>query len=172
MAHQSDYLQSLGISALGSRLRRLFESLNGAVTQLYREELGFEQRWFSLTLLLNDHGEMSVQAAADRLSSSHVSVLQVAKAMAGAKLIKRTRSPQDGRVVLLSLTRKGEETAAKVREISKRVDAAAGILINAAAPGFIDHLTALENALQAKPFAARLSTNKREDSKLEEKADV
>lgn len=41
-----DFLQSLGVSALGSRLRRLFETLNGAVTDLYRAELEFEQRWF------------------------------------------------------------------------------------------------------------------------------
>ena len=62
-----DFLQSLGISALGSRVRRLFETLNAPVAELYRSELEFEQRWFALTLLLADKGALSVQACASAL---------------------------------------------------------------------------------------------------------
>lgn len=156
MNDATDYLQSLGVSALGTRLRRLFESLNGAVTQVYRDELGFEQRWFALTLLLDDQVEMSVQSAADALGTSHVSVLQVAKAMEAAELLKRRKSKEDGRVVLLSLSPKGKRTAAKVHQISFQVDIAASALLQEAAPNFINQLTNLENALQTEPFSDRL----------------
>ena len=156
MTQQIDYLQSIGISALGTRLRRLFESLNGAVTQLYREELGFEQRWFAMTLLLEDRGAMSVKSVAEALGTSHVSVLQVAKAMETEGLLERSQSHVDGRVVLLSLSSKGIRTAGYVHEISQRVDKAASALLKESAPDFIENLTKLENAIRDEPFADRL----------------
>lgn len=151
-----DYLQSLGVSALGTRLRRLFEALNNSVAALYRDELGFEQRWFALTWLLADRGPMSVQGAANALGSSHVAVLQVAKAMAAKGLLERSGDPSDGRVVLLSLSRDGRAVAVRVERISHRVDLAASALLQQAAPDFIDALTNMENALRAAPFDQRL----------------
>ncbi|MEO1642023.1 MAG: MarR family transcriptional regulator, partial [Pseudomonadota bacterium] len=106
--------------------------------------------------LLDDSGALSIQTAANRLGTSHVSVLQVAKAMEGAGLLQRKKSPHDKRVALLSLTQDGTKIASQVLDISQRVDKAARGLIEAAAPDFIDHLTALENALQETPFAARI----------------
>ncbi|MEM9668394.1 MAG: MarR family transcriptional regulator [Pseudomonadota bacterium] len=172
MAQSLDYLQSLGISALGSRLRRLFENLNGAVSQLYRDELGFEQRWFSLTLLLEERGSISIQSAADLLGTSHVSILQIAKAMEAEGLLKRRKSDKDRRLVLLSLSTKGLKTAERVHEISHRVDAAAGALLDEAAPNFIENLTRLENALGHKSFSNRLEPSGSNTSSSQEKIDV
>ena len=62
----SDYLRSSGITTLGSRVRRLFERLNGSISELYRNELGFEQRWFALGMLLFDHGPMKIGRASCR----------------------------------------------------------------------------------------------------------
>ncbi|MEL7017289.1 MAG: MarR family transcriptional regulator [Pseudomonadota bacterium] len=157
MRNHDDYPQSLGVSALGSRLRRLFENLNGTVTQLYREGLGFEQRWFTLTFLLKDKHEISVQTAADMLGTSHVAVLQVAKAMEGAGLLQRKKSVDDRRVVFLLLTPEGVAMAEKVSGLSRQVDTAAQALIDDAAPNFIAQLTALENALRKQPFSTRLN---------------
>ncbi len=157
MSDSTDYLQSLGVSALGTRLRRLFENLNTAVSQTYREELGFEQRWFALTLLLEERGVMSVQSAANTLGTSHVSILQIAKSMEADGQLERSKSQADGRIVLLSLSDRGLKTAARVHEISRRVDAAASALLQEAAPDFIESLTQLENALRVSPFSERLS---------------
>ena len=156
MSDSIDFLQTLGVSALGTRLRRLFENLNTSVSQLYREDLGFEQRWFALTRLLEEQGAMSVQSAANALGTSHVSVLQVAKSMEAKGQLERAKSPDDGRVVLLSLSSRGLKSAKRVQEISRRVDAAARALINDVVPDFIENLTQLENALRAEPFAERL----------------
>ena len=152
-----DFLQLLGVSALGSRLRRLFEALNGAVTELYRAELGFEQRWFSLTLLLAKNSPASVQACARGLKTSHAAILQTADAMERAGLLERRKDDGDRRVTLLSLTEAGRRKAEGIKPISAQVDRAAGALIAEAAPDFIASLTALENALRERPFAARLA---------------
>ncbi|MEO0688936.1 MAG: MarR family transcriptional regulator [Pseudomonadota bacterium] len=153
---EDDFLQQLGISALGSRLRRLFEALNVSVSDAYRTELGFEQRWFALTRLLEKHADISVQQAADALGTSHVAVTQVVKAMETRGLLERCKSHDDARVVLLSLTEEGKQVADAVKQISRRVDQAAMALLDEAAPGFLDNLTNLENALRDTPFKDRL----------------
>ena len=78
---QSDYLRASGITTLGSRVRRLFERLNGSVSDLYRKELGFEQRWFALALLLFDRGPMNSRQASTMLGQSHVAIVQLIRQM-------------------------------------------------------------------------------------------
>lgn len=151
-----DFLQQLGVSALGTRLRRLFEALNVSVSETYRTELGFEQRWFALTLLLFTRSDISVQQAADALGTSHVAVTQVVKAMEARGLLKRCKSHEDARVVLLSLTEEGRRVADTVKQISRRVDQAALALLEETAPGFLDNLINLEDALRETPFKDRL----------------
>ncbi|MEL7188245.1 MAG: MarR family winged helix-turn-helix transcriptional regulator [Pseudomonadota bacterium] len=155
--NQTDFLQQLGVSALGSRVRRLFETLNVSVSDTYRSEIGFEQRWFALTRFLETHDNASVQQAADALGTSHVAVTQAAKAMEARGLLKRCRSDHDARVALLSLTAEGQRVALAVELISNRVDQAAMELLDEAAPGFLENLTNLENALRETPFKDRLS---------------
>ncbi|MEM6898551.1 MAG: hypothetical protein AAF583_02110 [Pseudomonadota bacterium] len=156
MIEETDYLQTLGISALGTRLRRLFESLNVAVSQLYRDELGFEQRWFALTRLLDDRGALSVQHCANALGVSHVSILQTSKAMEDASLLQRAKSNEDKRVSLISLTNEGKAVAARVQKISDQVDRAATELLGQHAPEFLIGLTHLEDALRQLSFSERL----------------
>lgn len=157
MSSEVDYLQSLGISALGTRIRRLFENLNVPVSQIYRESLSFEQRWFALTRLLDERDNLSVQSAADALGASHVSVLQVVKGMEGAGLLSRMKSTEDRRSTVLSLTEEGRRVAIEVRHISRQVDQAAFELLEEAAPQFLDSLLNLERALQRRSFAERLN---------------
>lgn len=160
----------MGVSALGSRLRRLFESLNGPVTDLYRREFRFEQRWFGLTLLLSDEGPLSVRDAAQFLGASHVSVLQIAKAMETKGLLIKTKDTDDGRVSRLSLTDAGKDAADAIGPISARVDRAALALLAEAAPDFIANLTRLENALRETPFSARLDDASESKTEIKEKA--
>lgn len=153
---EEDYVRALGVTALGTRLRRFFERLNGPVTALYRRELGFEQRWFALTLLLQARGPCAVGEAAARLGVSHPAVLQAASAMEARGLVSKTRDPADARSSLLALTPKGARVANKVNAVSRRVDAAATALLAEAAPDLLQNLDALEDALGRRSFAERL----------------
>ncbi|WOR15646.1 MarR family winged helix-turn-helix transcriptional regulator [Hyphomonas sp. FCG-A18] len=167
MTIDRDYLQSLGVTALGTRLRRLFENLNGPVNQLYREELGFEQRWFALSFLLREKGPMPVQRAADALGSSHVSVLQISKAMEKNGLLERARDPSDARVSLLALTNAGQAMMDRVHILSQQIDQAALSLISDAAPEFLRALSAIEQDLRETPFRARIQRAQPQSKKEE-----
>ena len=159
----SDYLRSSGITTLGSRVRRLFERLNGSISELYRNELGFEQRWFALGMLLFDHGPMNSREASERLRQSHVAIGQVVSAMAKAGLVERRQSPQDGRSKMLHLTVRGAEMMARVKAISTQVDRAASALLAEAGMDFLGQLDALDDALDRLSFADRIAATRTEE---------
>lgn len=155
---ENDYLRGAGIKTLGTRIRRLFERLNGNVTEVYRRELGFEQRWFALGMLLNDHGPMNSRDATKMLGQSHVAMVQVVRAMEQAGLLERRIDPVDARSKILHLTAAGSEKLEKVSTISRIVDRAAADLLAEAAPDFLKQLDALDDALDRRDFADRIET--------------
>ncbi|MEM1037199.1 MAG: MarR family transcriptional regulator [Pseudomonadota bacterium] len=156
MATKDDYLQELGISALGTRLRRLFEMLNTPVSALYREFADFEQRWFALLMYLSEIHSCSIQVAASALGQSHVSILKAAKDLEAAGFIERRADPSDKRITRLALTALGQTKVGRVKQISACVDDAASNLITSIAPDFLGNLEALEDALRKESFASRL----------------
>ncbi|MEM5516114.1 MarR family transcriptional regulator [Henriciella sp. AS95] len=151
-----DFLKRLGVSALGTRLRRLLERLNGPVTQLYRDELGFEQRWFALLQLLGDRGEVRMGEAASALGVSHVAIVHSVTEMTRKGLVEKRADEADRRVSLIALSDAGQDVLSRVRTVSRRVDMAAKALLEEAAPDFMTSLDRLDTALEAKGFAARI----------------
>lgn len=155
---ENDFLRDAGVKVLGTRLRRLFERLNGNVTELYRRELGFEQRWFALGMLLNERGPIDSGQAASLLGQSHVAIVQVVKAMVKAELIERRSHSEDRRRKILHLTPFGISQIAKANAISRTVQLAAEGLLDEAAPGFMEALDALDDALEKQNFASRIES--------------
>lgn len=155
---ENDYLRESGIKTLGTRLRRLFERLNSNVTEVYRRELGFEQRWFALGMLLNEHGPMNSRDATKMLGQSHVAMVHVVRAMENASLLERKADPRDARSKILHLTAMGSEKLKEVSAISRVVDRAAEALLAEAAPDFLKQLDALDDALDRLNFAERIET--------------
>ncbi|MEM1133395.1 MAG: MarR family transcriptional regulator [Pseudomonadota bacterium] len=137
-------------------MRRTFERLNGNVTDLYRREAAFEQRWFSLGMLLAEKGAINSADAAAMLGQSHVAMVQVVRAMEKSDLLQRTPHPDDRRSKLLALTPTGRERLQQVSQISDKVQRAAEKLLAEAAPDFMEMLDALDDALDRQDFAARI----------------
>lgn len=151
-----DYLRDAGIKTLGTRIRRLFERLNSNVTEVYRREIGFEQRWFALGMLLHDRGPMNSRDATKMLGQSHVAMVQVVRAMEKAGYLERKADPKDARSKILHLTAAGSEKLKQVSQISDIVDQAAARLLAEAAPDFMQQLDALDDALDRSNFAERI----------------
>jgi DNA-binding MarR family transcriptional regulator len=155
---ENDYLRDAGIKTLGTRIRRLFERLNSNVTEVYRRELDFEQRWFALGMLLKDRGPMNSRDATKKLGQSHVAMVQVVRAMEKAGLLERKTDTNDARSKILHLTPTGAEKLEQVSAISRVVDQAAEALLMEAAPDFLKQLDALDDALDRLSFAERIET--------------
>lgn len=98
----------LGISALGSRIRRLSERIteeNSRVYTLYGSSL--EPRWFPVFYVLSKEDGLTTSGLAERIGQSHASVSQVVKEMQRRHVVDVIRQPGDARCSHVSLSDAG-----------------------------------------------------------------
>ncbi len=152
-----DFLQELGLGALGSRLRRLTERLNAGVSAAYAESgVAFEPGWYGLFRLIEARDDVAIGDASALLSVSHPTVVQTARALAHAGLIEDQLDPRDRRRRLLRVTAKGRETAQALRVVWEATGSAAAGLLKEADVDLLAALDRLEAALARRAYAHRI----------------
>jgi GNAT superfamily N-acetyltransferase/predicted transcriptional regulator len=105
-----DFYTKIGKMALGSRLRRLSETLTdqaGEVYALYGTEL--QPKWFPVFYALSDGGEKSIMQIAEEIGHSHPSVSTIVKEMMKQQVVETTSGFGDGRKNFIKLTAKGDK---------------------------------------------------------------
>ena len=150
-----DYVEEAGSAALGGRLRRLSERVDGEARRIYAEQgIAFEQRWLGLLDLLSA-GPKSVGELAQALGISHPSVSESRRSLASAGLIDWQVDERDRRRKLLRLSPAGEDLVGRLRplwslldDVAREVDVEAG--------GVTASLARLEAALDRRPFSERV----------------
>ena len=151
-----DYVRDAGAAAIGARLRRLSERLDGEARRLYAEAgVSFEQRWLGILDLLSERGPMSVGDLSVALGISHPSVSQSRQSLAKAGLIQWQADAEDGRRRLLSLSRAGEDLVARLRPLWAALDEAA-VELEAEAGEVLPALERLEQALAQRSLSDRV----------------
>jgi len=151
-----DYVREAGAAAIGARLRRLSERLDGEARRLYAEAgFSFEQRWLGILDLLSERGPMSVGDLSVALGISHPSVSQSRQSLAKAGLIQWQADAEDGRRRLLSLSGAGEELVARLRPLWAALDEAA-VELEAEAGDVLPALERLEQALAQRSLSDRV----------------
>ena len=160
-----DYSRSKGGQALGARLRRLSERLDGDGTRIYAARgVAFEQRWFGILNQLILKGSSSVGELASTIRITHVSVSQACRSLEKAGIIRSTADPADARRRSLSLTPAGHELVERLSPLWDAFNAAAADL-NAEAGDVVAALDRLDDALARKSMFDRI--NDRIDSPLQ-----
>lgn len=97
-----------GKMAIGSRLRRLSETVTeqaGQVYGLYGVEM--QAKWFPVVYVLSEGEEKSITQIAQEIGHSHPSVSTIVKEMIKAKIAKETPGKDDARKNFIKLTPKG-----------------------------------------------------------------
>jgi DNA-binding MarR family transcriptional regulator len=146
-----------GITAFGSRLRRLLERLDREVLAVYRGAgERFEPRWYGVFAALRDHGPMTVGELSRHLGISHAAVSQVRTALEAQGLVSGDPDPEDGRRQRLSLTPYGQETARRLAPLWAAIAASIGELLAEHAPTLLSSLDELESALDRRALQARV----------------
>lgn len=109
-------VKSLLFSRPGFLIRRLHQVHTGLFAE---ETAGFDITavQYSLLTALAEHGEMDQNTLALEIGLERSSVAEVLPRLEARELIARQQSPQDGRVKLVKLTRKG-------KSVVRRMDAA------------------------------------------------
>ena len=154
----TDYVRQKGAAAFGTRLRRLSERLDRQVQVLYRaHDSTFQPRWFAVVSALREHGVLSVGELAALLGISHAAISQLRGELIAAGLVRAKPDPADGRRQLLELSVPGKRTVTKLQPLWQAIAAATDALCAEAAPGLLDNLSKLEEALEKRPMSARVA---------------
>ncbi|WP_394778377.1 MarR family winged helix-turn-helix transcriptional regulator [Undibacterium sp.] len=151
-----DYSRSAGGAAIGARLRRLSENLDGDSTRVYAAlGISFEQRWFGVLNQLAIKGATTVGELAATLRITHVSVSQTRQSLEKAGIVKSESDPEDARRKLIVLTAAGRQLVKKLQPIWQAFDDAAREL-DAEAKNVVASLDRLDDALERQSLYDRI----------------
>lgn len=162
MASLHDY----GSLLLGSRLRKVSEALYAGVDEVYRSAgVELPSRCFPILFLLRDHGRLGISELAEKLGQTHPAVSQMSRKLLRHRVVTESPDPQDDRRRLLSLSPRGRSVMARVEPVWKAIVAAVADLEGK--HPLSKHLTAIDRALAARGFAARIRSRLEDASTIE-----
>jgi DNA-binding MarR family transcriptional regulator len=154
---EADYSRSMGGQALGARLRRLSERIDGDGTRIYAARgVVFEQRWFGVLNQMVLKGPTTVGEIAATMRITHVSVSQACRSLEKAGILASAPDPADARRRIMSLTPEGAALVEQMWPLWQAFNAAAAE-INAEAGDVVAALDRLDDALARKSLFERIS---------------
>lgn len=157
-----DFVQELGLLALGSRCRRLSDRLMVGVQQAYRQSgLDFEPRWFPLFRLLGERGPSTVGVCARSLGLTHAAVSQTASALTKRGLVVSRKDPSDERRRLLELSDEGRQMEQQLLPMWRDIEGAVADMVAFTGVDVLRALEGLESALASEGLNARISAHRR-----------
>ena len=144
------------MSGLGTQLRHLLASLDGAVQDIY-DRLGveFRPRYYPVVRLLLERESAGVGAIAIATGVSQPAATQTINEMKKLGLVEQA-SGQDRRQHLLRLTAKGHELAGRLAKAWKAIDRAARSLDEELPCALEPVVASALAALQRQGFADRI----------------
>lgn len=158
-----DFYDRVGIIGLGSRLRRLAETITGDSTEVYKlQGLNFEPKWWPVFYVLYKDGACSVKEIAEKIGHSHPSVSQITKGMIKKGIVKAKKDESDGRITLLSLSKNGLDLIPDLEELYVDVRKAVDDLLQETYHDIWKALQDLEYALAQKDLLTRVKQARKE----------
>jgi DNA-binding MarR family transcriptional regulator/GNAT superfamily N-acetyltransferase len=111
-----DFFNQTGKMVLGSRLRRLSEQVTENAVQIYKlYDIDFQPKWFPVFYVLSKGQEKPITEIAENIGHSQPSVSKIISEMVKAGLVLETKSKEDGRKNMVSLSPKGLEITEKIK---------------------------------------------------------
>jgi len=104
-----DFYQHAGKMALGSRLRKLSDTLTEDAAKLFAlYQVDLEPWWFPIFYVLSQGEALSITGIADIIGQAHPVVSQIVKAMTKHGLTESSKTETDGRVNMVRLSKAGK----------------------------------------------------------------
>jgi ribosomal protein S18 acetylase RimI-like enzyme len=148
-------LHGYGTLLLGTRLRKVSETLYAGVDEVYREAgVDLPSRCFPILFLLRDRGRLGISELAQLLGQSHPAVSQMSRKLLAHEVVQEWPDPADHRRRLLGLSRRGAALMRRLEPVWKAIVAAVDDLETV--QPISTPLTAIDAALATHSFAARI----------------
>ena len=161
---KKDLINELKELALGTRLKRLSDSLMNDVGKIYKElQLDFEPKWFTMLYLLNQTDALTINEIADHLKLSHPAVVQFADQMQKNNLIVTKRSKTDARKRFIALSAKGKEVFIKLQPVLIQIEKSTHELVKGSGINLMLGLEKMEHQLASKSMYQRIQEGLQKD---------
>ena len=118
-----EFVNQLGLVALGSRLRGLSDRLYALADEIYQGfGLRLQGRWFPLLRLLHDRGSASVGEVAEAIGQTHSAVSQLASKLQREGWLVARSQPGDRRQRRLMLSPQAEQELRKAKLLWRAIN--------------------------------------------------
>ena len=115
---ENDFLSELGLNAVVTRMKRVSDAMLHDGKRMYKElGMDIEPNWFAVFKLLRKYEQMTVTEIADAIRLSHPSVISIVNNMMHAGYLKESRSDDDSRKRILSLTAKANRKMPQFEQV-------------------------------------------------------
>lgn len=152
-----DHIAELGFLSLGSRFKRLSDTLYQEMAQFYQSQgIVFDPGNFPLIHYLSTHGTASIGTAAKHLGISQAAVSQKAASLVKAGFITLASGMKDRRKSHMRMTAKGERMIARLKPSWNIVRDSVAAQLGDRGPQLLSTLAALEDDIARGELRARL----------------
>ncbi len=153
----NDHMTAFGSLSLGSRLRRLSDSLVQQVSQVYETlDIALHPSCFPLFYLLHQGGARTITDAADCLAVSHPAISRMASRMIGEGWLDKHPDPADERRQLLTLTPRAQQLAIQLTPVWAEIRSALDELMERQEHPLLRSLNEFERLVADAPLSARV----------------
>src|SRR5689334_21921099 len=164
-----DFYSKTGKMAIGTRLRKLGESITEEASHIYKVyDVSLQPRWFPVFYVLSQGAYMPITAIANEIGHSHVSVSQIVKEMKTKGLVTDKVDDSDGRKTLVALSGKGRKEITKIQDQYKDVGSAVEAMFAQTTYDLWKAIEEWEHLLEQKTLFKRVI----EQKKIRERADI
>lgn len=112
-----DFYTQVGKMALGSRLRRLSETLTDDAAQVYEMyHVPLQPKWWPVFYVLSQGQDKTITAIAEEIGHSHPSVSTIIREMVKQGIVLEKKDKHDGRKNVVGLSKKGNNILANISQ--------------------------------------------------------
>lgn len=163
-----NFYDKIGKVALGSRLRRLSETVTEQAAQVYElYHVDMKPKWFPVYYALADGGQKSITQIALEIGHSHPSVSTIVKEMIKHGNVKESNNGGDGRKNYVLLTEKGLAVNHQIEAQYTDVNAAVEEAINETQHDIWRAIEEWEFLLEHKSLLKRVQEQKKKREALD-----
>lgn len=159
------FVNSLGLLALGSRMRAITDRLYSIADDVYRDcGVAVQARWFPLLRLLMERGPQTVGDIAEAIGQTHSAVSQMADRLVRDGWLHATADPDDRRRRRLALTAKADAALRAARPAWRAIEEVLDERCRAEGIDLLDVLSRFEPLIEppvAATIAQRCAANDR-----------
>lgn len=157
-----EYLDQLGVLALGSRLRRLSDKIMADGALVYQQAgISFDPKWFPVFKLLSTESPLGIMEIASKLEISHPYVIKLIKSLESNGYVENTSHSKDARKRAIKLSKTGISLCDSLEPIWADISRTMESVLREHKNGLYTNLIEMEKLLEDQSLDQRVAQTRK-----------